>query len=121
LSTTKDVLENEDKWPYTPVKSHADFSLIRSLPNAEIESSFNIVELEEYYEITVTLENISPNLAFFLRLIILDEKTKQFITPVYWDDNCISLLPSEKIELKGIFPKKAIIGNVMLKVEGWNC
>ncbi|MFX0181608.1 MAG: sugar-binding domain-containing protein [Candidatus Hodarchaeota archaeon] len=121
FSKKKDILEEEDKWPYTPLKSHADMSAIRYLPSAEVESSFGIKESEKNFEITITLENISPNLAFFLRLIILDEKTKQFVTPVYWDDNCVSLLPSEKVEIKGIFPKKAISGRTMLKVDGWNC
>jgi exo-1,4-beta-D-glucosaminidase len=121
LSTTKDVLDEKDKWPYTPLKSHADLSAIRSLPKAEIDSTINIIESDQNYEVTVVLTNSSKALAFFLRLIILDERTKQFVTPVYWDDNCINLLPSENIEIKGVFPKKAIIGKAILKVDGWNC
>ncbi len=121
LSTTKDILEEKDKWPYTPLKSHADLSAIRSLPNVEINSTYNIIESGQNYEITVVLINSSKHLAFFLRLILFDEKTQQFVAPVYWDDNCISLLPSEKVEIKGVFPKKAISSKAILKVDGWNC
>lgn len=121
LSTKKDIFEEKDEWAYTPLKSHADMSAIRSLPRAEIESSFNLIESSNNYEITVALTNTSNNIAFFLRTIIIDEKTGQFIAPVYWDENCVGLLPSEKVEVKGVFPKKAISGKAIVKVDGWNC
>ncbi|MFX1535250.1 MAG: glycosyl hydrolase family 2 [Promethearchaeota archaeon] len=121
LSIKEDVFQEKDDWPYTPLKSHADMSAIRTLPEAEVEKSFNIRENSKNYEITVELKNTSSNIAFFLRIIVIDKKTRQFIAPVHWDDNCVSLFPSEKVEIKGVFPKKAIIGKPIFVVEGWNC
>ncbi|MFX1254719.1 MAG: hypothetical protein ACFFCZ_24120 [Promethearchaeota archaeon] len=121
LSKDKDIFEKEDKWFHTPVASHGDMKALRLLERADIESSYKIFEKDQYYEVFLSLFNASNVIAFFIRAILIDDKTHQFIAPVFWDDNCVSLLPSDKIELRGIFPKKKLLGNVIIRLDGWNC
>lgn len=121
LPLKEDILAEKNEWFYTPLKTYADLSGLRNLPPAEVESSYNITENQDHFEVLITLENISSNIAFFLRVYVIDEVSDEFITPVYWSDNCISLLPSEKTSIKGIIPKIHGFSNVTVKIDGWNC
>ncbi|UCG01834.1 MAG: beta galactosidase jelly roll domain-containing protein [Candidatus Heimdallarchaeota archaeon] len=121
LSTKKDIFEEKDEWFYTPLKSHADMRELFSLPRAKINHSSNIKENDNHYEIIVDVENISEYLAFFLRFLITDSSTGKYVSPIYWNDNCISLFPTEKVEIKGIIPKHALKGKAIVKIDGWNC
>ena len=96
-------------------------SILRNLPKAEIKKSFNINENKNQYEISIDLENVSDGIAFFIRIFLIGEKTEKIITPVYLNDNCISLLPSERRKINGFIPKKSVTENVLVKVQGWNC
>ncbi|TKJ22142.1 MAG: hypothetical protein CEE43_07955 [Promethearchaeota archaeon Loki_b32] len=121
LSLRNDIFEEKDKWFYTPLKEHADMRALRNLPKVEIKKSINIEESEKLYEISIDLENTSDAIAFFLRVFLIGEKTEKIITPVYLNDNCISLLPSERRKIDGFIPKKSVTENVLVKVQGWNC
>ncbi|MFX0136708.1 MAG: hypothetical protein ACFFDN_23935, partial [Candidatus Hodarchaeota archaeon] len=88
---------------------------------AEIKKFVNINENKNRYEISIDLENISDSIAFFLRISLIGEKTEKIITPVFLNDNCISLLPSERRKINGFVPKKNVTENVLVKIQGWNC
>jgi len=121
LSLKNDIFKDKDMWFYTPLKEHADMSALRNLPKAEIKKSFNINENKYQYEISIDLENTSNTIAFFLRVFLIGEKTEKIITPVYLNDNYISLLPSERRKITGYIPKKSVTENLIIKVKGWNC
>ncbi len=121
LSLKNDIFKKKDEWFYTPLKEHADMSALRHLTKAEIKKSFNINENEDQYEISIDLENTSNTIAFFLRIFLIGEKTEKIITPVYLNDNYISLLPSERRKITGYIPKKSVTENLIIKVKGWNC
>ena len=121
LPLKNDVFKQKDEWFYTPLKEHADMSALRNLPKAEIKKSIYIEESEDLYEISIVLENTSDTIAFFLRVFLIGEKTEKIITPVYLNDNCISLLPSERRKIDGFIPKKSVTENVLVEVQGWNC
>ena len=121
LPLNNDVFKEKDEWFYTPLKEHADMSALRNLPKAEIKKFININESKNQYEISIELENVSDGIAFFIRIFLVGEKTEKIITPVYLNDNCISLLPSERRKIDGFIPKKSITENVLVKVQGWNC
>jgi len=121
LPLKNDEFQEKDKWFYTPLKEHANMSVLRNLPKADIKKSFNINENKNQCEISIDLENVSDGIAFFIRIFLIGEKTEKIITPVYLNDNCISLLPSEKRKIDGFIPKKSVTENVLVKVQGWNC
>ncbi|TDB61779.1 glycosyl hydrolase 2 galactose-binding domain-containing protein [Arundinibacter roseus] len=83
-------------WFYTPQKTFADFSSLNNLPMASVETSSKITKTSEGLEVTVTLTNPTDRLAFFIELEVQDKNTGQAITPVFWSDNYVSLLPGER-------------------------
>jgi exo-1,4-beta-D-glucosaminidase len=67
------------------------------------------------------LRNSGPDLAFMIRLRLIDGDSGPDITPVYWQDNYISLLPGEAREIRVAYPLPAGSGKkTMLDVGGWN-
>jgi exo-1,4-beta-D-glucosaminidase len=65
----------------------------------------------------VTLENGSPNLAFFVSLTLKGENGK-LVTPLFWDDNYVSLEPGERRTLAVRYAKPS--GKVELSLRGFN-
>ncbi|UCE14234.1 MAG: hypothetical protein JSV04_03410 [Candidatus Heimdallarchaeota archaeon] len=122
LSSKEDIFVEKDEWFYTPLETHANMSPLRSLPRTKIETSYNIEEINEHVEVIVQIKNISNTIAFFLRVFLIDNSSGDFLTPVYWNDNCISLLPSEEISIRGLIPLERIPQNrdISIKIDGWN-
>lgn len=120
LSVKEDVFKEKDEWLYTPLESHADMSSLRNLPKAEIESSYEIIKNDDQLEVLVQIDNISENLAFLLRVYLVNDSSEELIAPVYWNENFISLFPSEKTSIKGIIPKTVKFSKISVKIEGLN-
>jgi exo-1,4-beta-D-glucosaminidase len=121
LSAEEDVLDFENsEWYYTPCKSYADFKQINSMPKADINYTFKLKKENGKEVIEVTLKNDSNVLAFFVELMLIDEKTGQSILPIFWSDNYVSILPQSKKTITGYFAN--LDGNVKprLTVKGWN-
>ncbi len=111
LSTKPDVNDWEhSQWYYTPCKEYADFTQLQSLDSAQVRVKHKI-SINENGDMTVgfELENISPNIAFFLELSIKDKLTGKTILPVFWDDNYISLMPGEKRFVSGTVQDQYIL------------
>ena len=70
---------------------------------------------------TVTLDNASESLAFFVRLKVTTGAGGAEILPVIWQDNYISLLPGEKRDITASY-RTAELGTAQPEVEisGWN-
>ena len=118
LPTSKDIFTKTAKQLfYWPVKLHADLRALRSLSRATVKSSYDIKETADGYEIEVTLSNVSEVLAFFVKTNIVNKENGESIVPVYWSDNCISLMPSEQVTIIGILPKNK---DIAVEVDGWN-
>lgn len=97
LSTKEDVLDFEKtEWHWTPNKSFADLTALKTLPLADVEISSAIKEQDGNYVCDVTLENTSDKIAFFIEFNLADANIGLSVLPVFWDDNYISLLPGEK-------------------------
>jgi len=121
LTTTKDILDvKTKKWFHWSLKQHADMSPLRALPKAELDISYNIEEKKKEYIVTVTIKNISDTIAFFLWAKVIDRANKDTLAPVYWNDNCISLLPSEQETIAGKFTKTIKVKDIEVIVEKWN-
>jgi exo-1,4-beta-D-glucosaminidase len=123
LSSTEDVFIEKRKLRtkfYWPVEKHADFTALRALAGATIEYTGSFTVHDNENRIRVTIVNTSAALAFFLKARIYDKNTKEYSAPVFWDDNCVTLQPNERIVLSGTFKKSINIEQMAVVVEGWN-
>jgi exo-1,4-beta-D-glucosaminidase len=121
LSTAPDVFDDEkEKWCYKPLAQAADFSILKTLPRAAVETAVQVRETGGKISLEVTLTNTSTVLAFFMWIKAEDEATGEWLRPVYWNANCVSLMPGEVIIIKGMLEKKLVKGKVRVVVEGWN-
>jgi exo-1,4-beta-D-glucosaminidase len=125
LSTQAETLgepkEGSD-WYYTPTRQFADFTALGTLQPTKLKISA-VSERKNQQEIThVRLENTGRALAFFVRLKVTGHRYGEEILPVLWEDNYISLLPSEKREISARYAFNPIeIGDLpVVQAEGWN-
>jgi exo-1,4-beta-D-glucosaminidase len=100
LSTDEDVLDEEKTlWFVTPNKSFADLSGLKDLPEVQIKTNYQFLDLGEEQEIQVTLENPSDAIVFFIELNVYGIESGRSVLPIFWEDNYISLLPGETREI----------------------
>jgi exo-1,4-beta-D-glucosaminidase len=67
------------------------------------------------------LENLSKNLAFFVRLKVDKGPKGEEILPVVWEDNYFSLLPGEKREVRATYRARELgVAKPAVEVSGWN-
>jgi exo-1,4-beta-D-glucosaminidase len=122
LSTTPDVLDHEAKvtpWEYyTPSKQYADLTMLNALPSAEVSAYCHIEAADGRNVATVTLENHSDRIAFFIELLLVAGETGEPVVPVFWQDNFVSLLAHETRVLTATFPAGGQAPNLTLR--GWN-
>ena len=123
LSTKADVLDYaKTEWYYTPQTDFADFSSFQDLPKAAVHAALRQEAASEHDAVfQVTLENTGKSVAFLTRLRLVRGKSHTEILPVFWADNYISLLPSEKREVSVHLRKSDLVGaQPELLVDGWN-
>jgi exo-1,4-beta-D-glucosaminidase len=122
LSTKPDVLDPEpDHSPfyYTPVIEFADYTALESLAPAQVKVAGTIDKGGKEDEAHITVENGSKQLAFFLRLRLVNGKDGEEILPILWEDSYFSLLPGERKEVRARFEAAPGIEPVA-EVEGYN-
>ena len=119
LSSLEDKLSDEDGHSTTPVIEHSNQQALRLLPPAQISVSFQVRVISNDSKLTVHLKNNSDTIAFFLRVFVIDIRTKDPIFPVLWNENCISLLPFENYQISGIILNNKG-ENIDIVVDGWN-
>ena len=118
LSVKPDVLDEEkSNWFMTPNKSYADFTSLSNLAPATVTVRVSVKHRDHARQAEVTLNNPGDTLAFFIEMKMVGAKSGQMLTPVFWDDNYISLPPHTKKVLHVRFPEGEA---PELKVEGWN-
>ena len=129
LSTQPDIQGSKDEiriskgWGILKAepKSYADFTELMHLPQVRLNTDYIIKTEKSEFEANVTVENVSNNLAFLVNLAAWNTETEEEILPGYWEDNYFSLLPGEKREIKGRFPKKYLHKEqIQINIGGWN-
>jgi len=125
LSRKADILDYDyvfaDFAFYTPSKEFADFTQLMSMEKATINKNYSFELTGDKYIAIVTLENSSEQIAFFIELSIVNNRTKHTVLPVIWEDNYISLLPGEKRQITATFNKNNLNGALPeLAISGWN-
>jgi exo-1,4-beta-D-glucosaminidase len=122
LSTKPDVLDWEKTvWYYTPTKSFADLTALRTLPEVELKGS-STTEVEGDGIVTrVKVENPSNNLAFFIHMLVTQGQRGQDVLPILWEDNYFELMPGEERELRATYARKDLQGRTpIVEIDGWN-
>jgi exo-1,4-beta-D-glucosaminidase len=118
LSTKPDVLdESKTEWYVTPNKSFADFTALNQLPEAMVKANVSYNTDNDGRTADVTLTNTGDTLAFFIEMRIIGKKSQRSLTPVFWDDNYISLPPHATKTFHAEFPNGE---KPELKLQGWN-
>ena len=122
LSVKKDSLnDRRTSWYYTPNTSFADFTALKNLPKTAIQTNYRFVKSGKDYILYVTLDNPTDKIVFFIELQVLKDKSQQSVLPVLWDDNYVSLLPSEVKVITARFPADALGGEKpVFQFSGWN-
>jgi exo-1,4-beta-D-glucosaminidase len=101
-------------YTHTPASSHEDFTALRQLPKAQVESW---LQVEGDGTWRVRLHNPSKALAFQVAVDVVDKRGMS-VSPVTWSDNYIELVPGETRELFAKQPAAAAEASVV--VSGWN-
>ncbi len=122
LSTQPDVSDwAKGNGRYTPIATYADMKGLEALPEAKVTlvSRSEQKGPDEIEHVTVT--NPSAHLAFFIHLTLGKGKDGEDIRPIYWDDNYFELMPGEKREITGAFPRKLMgASKPVIRANGWN-
>ncbi|EFQ96883.1 exo-beta-D-glucosaminidase [Nannizzia gypsea CBS 118893] len=115
LPQKEDVLDwGNSTWYHTPVTKYADLKSLSKLRKANVNVD---VSIHGRKKLRVTLQNRSSHPAFFIRLSLLDKATGDEVTPVFWEDNYVTLWPHERLVLEVTYPRT---NKVELEVSGYN-
>jgi len=99
LSAKPDTLDWAKKQDtvYTPQAEFGDLTGLATLPQVQLQSSavFDQPATSASGKAHVRIKNPSKTVAFQIRLRLADKKDNLDVTPVFWDDNYLSLLPGE--------------------------
>lgn len=123
LSTKPDVVEwgNEHFYWYTPTLSFADLSSLQELPPVSLRVESRKEQERDEDHTTVTIENPSNHLAFFVHLGIKKGPQGEEVAPILWEDNYFSMMPGEKREVSATYRRQDLEGATpVIEMEGWN-
>ena len=120
LSTRPDVLSDSSTWYMTPVNHYADYTALRSMPQAAVNASARFTSSGGKGTARVTLRNPGKSIAFLLRLQVTGRGGEEAL-PVLWEDNYVSLLPGETRVLSATYNTRDLGGAPpRVVVTGWN-
>ncbi len=122
LSTKPDELDWAGTNYYiTPTRAYADFTALKDLPPAGVQTLMRVERRGGREVAHVTLANPGRTLAFFVRLRITKGPDGDEVLPVLWQDNYVTLLPGETRELTASYAARDLEGaRATLAVDGWN-
>lgn len=102
-------------------KSFADFTSLNNIPKVKIDAKYDVEKNGTENIVKVHLKNVGEYLAFQIHLAFTKGEDGDEISPTYWDDNYLSLLPGESKEIFARFSNKDLNNSKLsLKIEGWN-
>jgi exo-1,4-beta-D-glucosaminidase len=122
LSSSRETLDWEkSNWYTTPTANYADFTAIKTLPKVKLNVTSSSERKGDQELTHVTLRNPNKSLAFFVRLKVNKGKGGEEILPVLWEDNYISLMPSETREITATYHASDLgTAKPDVEVSGWN-
>ena len=123
LSTKPDKLDWAKKFEevYTPQSAYSDLSGLNTLPPATLKVHSSLSQEGKESVVHATVENPSSTLAFMVHLRVARRSGDEDVVPIFWDDNYVSLMPSEKRDFSARFESDKDSGDgLVLTVDGWN-
>jgi exo-1,4-beta-D-glucosaminidase len=122
LSTKPETIDwAKSNWYTTPTASYADYTALSQLPKVKLNVTEHSQKQGEDEITSVTVENPSKSLAFFVRLKVDKSKGGEEILPVLWEQNYVSLLPGEKREITATYRASELgAAKPYVEVSGWN-
>jgi exo-1,4-beta-D-glucosaminidase len=106
-------------WDYTPVTQFSDFTDLARIAPASVKAS--ILPDSDPRALHVELRNVSPVIAFFVRLTLRRGDTGAVVLPALWQDNYVSLMPGEKRDIAVDYSlSDATHAPPSVEVSGWN-
>lgn len=121
LAATDDVYDwAKSSWYQSPITKPADFTKLASMAKADCTVDATLKQQGDSTMVEVKLGNVPSVLAFFVRLSLKDAQG-ELITPVFWQDNYLSLAPGETRTVQCTIPQSVkLTSPVTLAVSGWN-
>ena len=121
LSTKEDVLDIENsEWFVTPNKTYADFTLLNTMPETQVNVTHQFSGEGNDKQLTVNITNTSDKIAFFIELQLKNSETGLSVLPVFWNDNYISLIPGKSKTIKAKFSTDIAIDQLSFSYKGQN-
>jgi len=123
LSTKPDVLAWKKRrgTAYTPQAEFGDLTALNRLPKVNVQAETKVQNERTEGLMHVTLRNPSTAVAFMVHLRVTQGPSGEDVTPIYWDDNYVSLMPGEERRLTARYDAAALGGKTAsLAVDGWN-
>jgi exo-1,4-beta-D-glucosaminidase len=123
LSTRPDVMDWEKTkgTAYTPQSAYGDLTGLGALPDARLTLTSRVETSGDAETCHVTVRNAGQALAFMVRLRLTRGKGGDDLTPIFWEDNYVSLLPGEERVITGRYELASLEGKApVLEVDGWN-
>jgi exo-1,4-beta-D-glucosaminidase len=122
LSTQTDELDwAHSNWYLTPVTRYADLTQLQSLPTAtaKVKATMRHEGAEDIATVTLAVPSSSKAVALFQHVSIKQSAGGEFMLPILWSDNDVTLWPGESLTLTARF---ATPGAAMpaVEVSGWN-
>ncbi len=111
------VIDENFYWLSKPGKSYEKLNELKPV-NLQIEFREN-----SKGEKVAAISNPTNETAFFIRLKVLDEKNGELALPVFFSENYVTLLASEKKEISinlTLLPENQKSKSLLLEAEGWN-
>jgi exo-1,4-beta-D-glucosaminidase len=116
------IISRNFYWLSPKGDEQADFTDLNKLGDASVNVTLaSTTQTGNTWKATVNIENTSQLLAFFVNPKIIRDKSRDLVTPVFWEDNYFSLLPGDKRTVSVHFDNEDLGGEQpVLEVEGWN-
>jgi hypothetical protein len=116
-------VELADNFTWINASEPYNYSAFSSIPEAQLNTSCKPAGKSKNGEnvYVVTVKNTGDSPALMIRIKTLNDKTKELVLPVYYQDNYFSLTPGESKTISVALDKKYLSGSQpSFFVEGWN-
>ncbi len=104
---------------YWRSKNYQDYNDLAKMKKAKISASYSADLTGCIGKKKVVIKNVGDQVAFMIRLKVLDTETGERVLPIHYSDNYFSLVPGESKEILINYPL-AEDKNAEIYVEGWN-
>ena len=116
-------IEIADNFTWINVAEKYNYSEISHIQNVNLKANWTLSGVSKYGEdvYSVTVQNTEDSPALMIRIKTMNEKTKELVLPVYYQDNYFSLMLGESKTISVTIDKKYLNGSKpQFYMEGWN-